>query len=151
MYSAFSAEFTKVMHECDYDQTAIDYVKHLVLVWEWESRDVACEACRWLGDTEHWSYSSIITDYFLKHKESETRRRLALEYILLNSHSVAVRDSAGLGLASIDDPASLPALYESIAKEPSDEIKEMNQMVIDQLLETQQKIQEKQNAANDTD
>ena len=69
-------------------------------------------------------------------------RRLFLEYCLLNSLWARVKDGAGLGLASMDDPASIPALRIAVNREseprwgPS--LKENLQQVLDQLIETQE-------------
>jgi hypothetical protein len=73
--------------------------------------------------------------------EIKYARRLFLEYCLLNSISARVKDSAGLGLAHIDDPASIPALQMAVNREvepvsgPS--LKVLLQQVLDQLLDTQ--------------
>lgn len=51
--------------------------------------------------------------------------------------SVRVRDGAGLGLASMDDPMTLDALRLSLKHEQSDDLKPMTQMVIDRLEKTE--------------
>lgn len=67
--------------------------------------------------------------------------RLFLEYCLLNTISQRVKDSAGLGLALIDDPKSIPTLQMAVNREvepkygPS--VKKNLQQVLDQLIETQ--------------
>lgn len=87
------------------------------------SMEVAAEACRWLGH--------------ITNPQTQATRRQLLERVLLNSSSARARDGAGLGLASIDDPASIPALQQAIEQEQVEELRNDLQQVLDQLIETQ--------------
>lgn len=80
--------------------------------------DVAGEALRLIGRLE----------------DSRTRdvRRVMLELALSNSHPT-LRDAASLGLASIDDPRSIPALEKAVSLEQIAELREDMQSVVDQL------------------
>lgn len=83
---------------------------------------IAMEALRYIGYTnsEKW------------HDE----RRRTIERCLLRSPSAWVRDGAGLGLASLDDPKSIPALEKAILNETSGALKEDLTLVLHQLLDT---------------
>jgi hypothetical protein len=80
--------------------------------------EAAGEALRWLGRLE-----DSATYYF---------RRTVLVACLWSAHP-AVRDAAGLGLASLDDPAVLPTLRAVLAKEPYAEVCAGFKLVIEQL------------------
>lgn len=63
-------------------------------------------------------------------------RRKMLERCLLASRSAWVRDGAGLGLASLDDPSSIPTLEEAILNEPSQSLRSDLTLVLQQLEHT---------------
>lgn len=150
MYSVFSSEFIKLLVSRDYHQWVLDLVMHYILVYEWISCDVSCEACRWLGHGDHGAYCG--NPDFPEHIESKDRRRLALEYILLNAKHAGLRDDASIGISSIDSPESIPAIKEAMAKERSDLLRGWYQQIVDQLNETQLKIEadKAKNSSNDT-
>ncbi len=103
-------------------EKAINIIANLILT-DGVNPDVADEALRWIGQmTNHITQRS---------------RRDLLERCLLQSKSIFVRDGAGLGLASMDDPDALPALEIAIGKEGNQELKEDLQSVYDQLIDTQ--------------
>lgn len=79
---------------------------------------VTAESLRWLGDMDH--------------APSHNWRRRLLERCL-EAPSVAVRDAAGVGLASMDDPQAIPAVKDAIAREPSAELRQCLQQVLAQL------------------
>ena len=96
-------------------------IKRIILNEE-SSLTVAAETMRYIGNTESPTYRA--------------ERRELLETCLLNSRFAWVRDGAGLGLASLDDPQSIPALEIAIAKESNQELKEDLLQVLEQLEET---------------
>lgn len=63
---------------------------------------------------------------------SHLNRKRALEYAL-RVRSAITRDGAGLGLARLADPASLPALRRAVENEPDLETKRNLQLVVDEL------------------
>jgi hypothetical protein len=65
---------------------------------------------------------------------SHASRRWALERALMLSSPIA-RDAAGLGLARMGDPASLPYLQSAIARERNSQMRADLQLVIDELSE----------------
>ena len=96
-------------------------IKRIILNEE-SSLTVAAETMRYIGNIESPRYRA--------------ERRELLETCLLNSRFAWVRDGAGLGLASLDDPQSIPALEIAIAKESNQELKEDLLQVLEQLKET---------------
>jgi hypothetical protein len=68
----------------------------------------------------------------LDHPVTHEYRRRLLERCL-QSQSSAVRDAAGLGLASMDDPESAPAIRAAIAREAIPEIRENLKQVLEDL------------------
>ena len=96
-------------------------IKRIILNEE-SSLTVAAETMRYIGNIESPTYRA--------------ERRELLETCLLNSRFAWVRDGAGLGLASLDDPQSIPALEIAIAKESNQELKEDLLQVLEQLEET---------------
>ena len=80
---------------------------------------IAMEALQYIGrmDSNSW----------------KTERRKLLEQCLLNSRSAWVRDGAGLGLASLDDPRSIGAVKTAIAKESSNSLRKDLESVLEQL------------------
>lgn len=103
-------------------QPALDAVEGLILNEETKS-SIAMEALQYIGYTDSTKW----------HDE----RRRTLERCLLKSPSAWVRDGAGLGLASLDDPKSIPALERAILAETSLALKEDLTLVLNQLLDTQ--------------
>ena len=93
-----------------------------IILNEESSLTVAAETMRYIGNIESPAYRA--------------ERRELLETCLLNSRFAWVRDGAGLGLASLDDPQSIPALEIAIAKESNQELKEDLLQVLEQLEET---------------
>lgn len=84
--------------------------------------DAAWEALRWLGKMEHP----------LTH---EGRREL-LEHLLRYPDHV-IRDGALLGLASLDDPKSIPSLAEAKRVEPLSALHKFIDQVLEQLKQSQ--------------
>ena len=93
-----------------------------IILNEETSLTVAAETMRYIGNIESPKY----------HAE----RRELLETCLLNSRFAWVRDGAGLGLASLDDPQSIPVLEMVISKESNEELKEDLIQVLEQLEDT---------------
>lgn len=84
--------------------------------------EVAGEFLKWLGSVDHG--------------ESKQHRRKLLERAL-DSPSARIRYGAALGLAAMDDPASLVALHSVIERESHRRLQQYFQLVIDQLEATQ--------------
>ena len=116
-------EFQEGLEEAidNYGELALKAVESLVLNEETKS-SIAMEAMRYIG----YTYSE---------KWHDERRRM-LERCLDRSRSAWVRDGAGLGLASLDDPKSIPALEKAILNETSGALKEDLKMVLNQLQDT---------------
>ncbi len=116
-------EFQEGLEEAidNYGELALKAVESLVLNEESKSA-IAMEAMQYIGytDSEKWL---------------DERRRM-LERCLDRSRSAWVRDGAGLGLASLDDPRSIPALEKAILNETSGALKEDLKMVLNQLQDT---------------
>lgn len=70
-------------------------------------------------------------------KATHEQRRSVIEYVLLHHPDITVKDSAALGLASLDDPASIPILERVIRETTLNGFKEDLQQVLNQLIETQ--------------
>ena len=71
--------------------------------------------------------------------DSITRnRRLWILESGLFSSSARIRDAAGLGLASLDDPHAIPYVRKAIDEERCDELREDLQQILEQLQETAQ-------------
>lgn len=93
------------------------------------SSETFSEGLEWIGRMDDEDKLEIKED-----------RRLFLEFCLLNSNSARVKDGAGLGLAHMDDPVSIPTLQIAVNKEtepvsgPS--LKVLLQQVLDQLIDT---------------
>jgi len=85
------------------------------------TNEVMGEALRWIGRMEH---------------EPTYALRLGMLCECLSSPSMLVRDGAGLGLSSLDDPRALPMLEQTIAAEQSPTLRRDLQQVADQLRET---------------
>ena len=105
-----------------HSEQAINIIASLILA-ETANPDVADEALRWIGN--------------MRKPDTHLARRRLLELCLLQSDNLFVRDGAGLGLASMDDPDALPAVKAAIENEHNLELKGDLQQVYDQLIETQ--------------
>jgi HEAT repeat protein len=68
----------------------------------------------------------------ITHAPSNRYRRWLLERCL-ESPSAIIRDAAGLGLAYLDDPQSIPALAEAVKRETDDELRDDLRQVLEQL------------------
>ncbi len=116
-------EFSEGLEEAieKYGELALGAVESLVLNKETKP-SIAMEALQYIGytDSEKW------------HDE----RRRTIERCLLRSPSAWIRDGAGLGLASLDDPKSIPALEKAILNETSGALKEDLTLVLHQLRDT---------------
>ena len=99
MTNSFSEGLEEVIEK--YGEPALRGIQDIILNEETKSA-IAMEALQYIGrsDSETW----------------KNERRKTLENCLLNSRSAWVRDGAGLGLASLDDPRSIPVLQAAISK-----------------------------------
>ena len=70
----------------------------------------------------------------IKSAASHASRRWALERALM-LHSPIARDAAGLGLARMGDPASLPYVQGAVARERDSQMRADLQLVVDELAE----------------
>ena len=100
---------------------ALNAIEDIVLDRKTKS-SIAMEALQYIGYTD-------------SQKWHDERRRM-LERCLLRSRSAWVRDGAGLGIASLDDPKSIPALEKAILNETSGALKEDLTLVLHQLRDT---------------
>lgn len=114
----FSKGLTAVIKA--YGNIAIQEIVSLILYRRTNS-EVAGEALRWIGQIED---------------PTTHRFRLWLLEQSLNSSSARIRDAASLGLASLDDPQSIPALQQAIEKEPYTELREDMEQVLEGLQRT---------------
>jgi hypothetical protein len=103
-----------------YGNAAIATLERLI-VTEQVNAEVASEAMRWLGHIDH-----PIT----------YRSRLHLLERSLHNSSARVRDGAGLGLASLDDPHAIPYLKQAIEREQYQELRHDLKQVVIQLEST---------------
>jgi len=85
--------------------------------------EVASEVLQWMGR--------------INHQASRGMRLWLLERNLL-SNSLYIRDSAGLGIASLNDPAAIPSLRSAIAQEKNCALREDLEQVLRQLEGTRQ-------------
>ena len=101
-----------------YGEQAIDAIEDTILNRNTKS-PIAMEALQYIAytDSDKWH---------------EERRRM-IERCLLKSPSAWVRDGAGLGLASLDNPKSIPALEAALLDETSEALKEDLTLVLHQL------------------
>lgn len=83
--------------------------------------EIAVEAAQWLGEVDHAA--------------SQRYRRTFLES-LLGSASARLRHGAAAGLASMDDPSSLPAVREALNHESNRRLRNFLELVVDQLERT---------------
>lgn len=126
MESEFSLAIERIIHE--------EGVKVLIILMTYVNNpdinfEVFSEGLIWIGCTDEEDKLGI-----------KIYRKIFLEYCLLSSISSRVKDAAGLGLASINNPTSIPILKMAINREaetisgPS--LKVLLQQVLDQLIET---------------
>ena len=115
MESAFSRELIWMVRR--HSDQAMEAITHL-LVYERVSPEAASEALRWLGRVED--------------APTYTYRRWLLERCLLCS-SPLVRDGAGLGLASLNDPHAAPYLRHALSNESCIELRKGFDQVLAQL------------------
>lgn len=100
-----------------YGNQAMQEISYLI-IYKKTTNEVASEALRWLGrivDPQTCSW------------------RLWLLEKSLSSDSPLLRDSAGLGLASMDNPHAIPVIRQAIAQEACDELRADLKMVLDDL------------------
>ena len=119
MTNSFSEGLEQVIER--HGSRALDAIKRIILNEETAS-SIAMEALKYIGNTDSSRW----------HNE----RRLMIEDCLRSSHSAWVRDGAGLGLSSLDNPRSIPAIERAIAKESSKALKEDLKLVLNQLKRT---------------
>ncbi|RMF82800.1 MAG: HEAT repeat domain-containing protein [Chloroflexi bacterium] len=117
--SDFSTELAKLFQRDGHQ--AVDIIANL-LNDKHVNPEVVGETLRCIGEIEN--------------ADTHLQRRLLLENSLRHSSPI-VRDRAGLGLASMDDPAAIPALEQAIAREQIVQLREDLQQVLDQLIATQ--------------
>lgn len=122
MESIFSGNLLSLLEASRHSEAVYDVIGELILS-EQVSMEVASEALRWIGRIDDHNSKDI--------------RRYLLEDSLLQSLSSRVKDAAGLGLASLDDPKSIPALQKAIDKETVPELRENLEQVLEQLNETE--------------
>ena len=121
MSNSFSEGLEEVIEK--YGELALSEIQILILNGETKS-GIAMEALQYVGNAESNTWHDA--------------RRLMLERCLLRSRSAWVRDGAGLGLASLDDPRSIPVLQEAILRETSRALKSDLNLVLNQLQATLQ-------------
>jgi hypothetical protein len=117
--SEFSRAFSTLIHL--YGDTAVSAVETF-LSSPVTNVEVTIEAAHSLGEVEH--------------PPSLRYRRSLLERLLLSTHSVRLRHGAAAGLASLDDPSSLPVVSEAHARERNQRLRQFLQLVVEQLERT---------------
>jgi len=117
--SEFSRAFSTLIHT--YGDTAVSAAETL-LSSPSTNIEVAIEAAHALGEVDHLP--------------SLRYRRSLLEKLLLTAPSVRLRHGAAAGLASMDDPSSLPAVTEAYDRESNQRLRQYLQLVVDQLERT---------------
>lgn len=110
--SLFSEELSHLVHR--YGAISVSVVAHLLSSPRTDV-EVAAQALRSLAE--------------IKHPASHDRRLWLLETGLGHASSW-VRDGAALGLASLDDPAAIPALEGAIEREEVEELREDMEKVL---------------------
>jgi len=103
-----------------------------LIVGEQVHPEVAGEALRWIGRIDN--------------PPTYNDRRQLLEYSL-SSPSPTIRDGALLGLASLDDPVSIPVLEKAVEQERIKELRQDMQQALKQLTET--RLENARGDAND--
>jgi hypothetical protein len=115
MESDFSKKLCSVVAK--YGSDVIEVIT-LLIVYDKVCPEVASESLRWLGRIDH--------------PESYEFRRWLLEKSLTLPSGI-VRDGAIIGLASMDDQHAIPYLQQAIKNEPSTELKQDMEQVLEQL------------------
>jgi hypothetical protein len=116
----FSSQLMKLVKQRGNE--AVDILIDLIVAQE-VNAEIASETLRWIGRMEDpITYS---------------KRRLLL-VSGLTSKSYLIRDGAILGLASMDDPWTMPYLERALEHEQIPELREDIEQVLEQLIETQQ-------------
>ena len=105
----------------EHQHSAIDALADLIAGGN-VNPEVVSEAMRWVGHIED---------------PATHQARLALLEHNLSHSSARVRDGAALGIASMDDPASIRYVQEAIRRETIGPLRDDMQQVLEQLLETQ--------------
>jgi hypothetical protein len=120
-------EFSKELsaYIVKYHDLAIETIASVIKTHRINS-EILSEAFRWIGNSDDSS--------------SRHSRRELLEFYLLNSRSARERDGALIGLASMDDPDSIPSLKLAIEKEEIKALRLNMEQVLEQLLETNSEI-----------
>jgi len=116
MESNFSRELVACIEE--HGEAAIHAICELT---DTVNPSVLSEALRWIGH--------------MAHNDTYQARFNLLTFCLTHSYA-RVRDGAGLGLASMDDPQAIPYLERAIAAERIPELKHDMEMVLAQLTAT---------------
>ena len=119
MENAFSQGLEKLIAR--HGESALSEIQNVILGERTKSA-IAMEALQYIGrmDSSAW----------------ERQRRSLLERCLLRSRSAWVRDGAGLGLASLDNPESIDVIELAIEKESSCSLKKDLESVLEQLQNT---------------
>lgn len=102
-----------------YGESALESLTYFI-IGEKINSEIAAEILRWLGR--------------IKHSSTRASRLWLLKRSLFCA-SASVRDGALLGLASLDDPATIPHLKQAIDRERIAELREDMQQVLVQLEE----------------
>ncbi len=121
MDNAFSDGLEELIERCG--ASALQEIENIVLD-EKVNPAIAMEALQYIGNTDSACWHSA--------------RREMLERCLLKSRSAWIRDGAGLGLASLDAPRSIPVLKIAIAQETCEALKLDLGLVLEQLQDTLQ-------------
>jgi hypothetical protein len=117
--SEFSRTFSTLVHT--YGDAAVSAAQSLLLSPS-TNVEVAIEAAHTLGEIDH--------------PPSLRYRRSLLERLLLTASSVRLRHGAAAGLASMDDPSSLPVVSEAYTREDNQRLRQYLQRVVEQLERT---------------
>ena len=117
--SAFSRNLVALIEK--HENIAIDLISDLIASGNVDL-EVASEALRWVGHIEN---------------SATYQARLQLLERSLFSLSARIRDGAILGLASMDDPASIRYVKEAIRRETIGELRQSIQQLLEQLIDTQ--------------
>lgn len=115
MESRFSTELVSTIAR--YGDYALEVIESLILS-ESAIPEVASEALRWIGDTEHKATHEI---------------RLRLLERSLSCSSPIVRDGAVLGLSFMSDPRAIGSLRDALKREDSKLLRRYMEQVLEEL------------------
>ncbi len=115
MESQFSRELNYFVWR--HGETAVDLMADLIVNDKIDA-EVASEALRWLGRVDH---------------APTCQTRLWLLEKALFSSSPKIRDGAGLGIASMDDPHAITYIKQAIEKEGVQDLRQDLEQVLEQL------------------